>query len=203
MEAVRYVTAIGFSAGVTFGLFWVMQALISADFELQEGRLPQIVDFVRLKRDTEPEAKKRELPKRQPPPQAPPPPQLNFSNNLNPDEGVGQFAPILDASLDIASATNLGAGGSDSDAVPLVRVEPNYPVRAEQRGIEGWVELMFTIGKSGSVKDAVVTRSMPRKVFDQAAIQAVQKWRYNPKVENGQIVERTGIRIRLRFQLEQ
>lgn len=202
MAAPRYLVALALAVCVTFGLFWVMQALISVAFQLQEGKGPLVVDFVRLKRDTTPEAKKRELPKRAPPEQPPPPPQLNFANNLDPGAGVGEIVPILDAGLDLANATNLGAGGSDRDVVPLVRVEPAYPVRAQQRRIEGWVELMFTIGKTGAVKDAVVTASYPGTVFDTAALQAVRKWRYDPKVVNGVAEERPGIRIRLRFELD-
>ena len=60
------------------------------------------MDFVRLKRDTEPETKKREIPDRKPPEQPPPPPQMNFSQNLNPDDGIGVIVPIVDAALELA-----------------------------------------------------------------------------------------------------
>lgn len=189
------------AAAVTFGLFWVMQALIGASGELLEGRSSRIVDFVRLKRDTEPETKKRELPDRKPPEQPPPPPAMDFSQNLNADAIVGEMVPIVDTGFEMAKA-DLAAGGSDRDVVPLVRVEPQYPMRAKQRGIEGWVELVFTITAAGTVKDVVVTASFPGTVFDKAAIQAVGKWKYNPKIENGVAVERKGVRQRLRFQLD-
>ena len=74
-------------------------------------------------------------------------------------------------------------------------------MRAEQRGIEGWVELMFTITASGAVTDVVVTASHPGTVFDKAATRAVQRWKYSPKVENGVAIERPGIRQRLKFEL--
>jgi protein TonB len=188
------------AAAVTFGLFWVMQALIGVAGEMLEERPALVVDFVRLKRNTEPETKKREIPDRKPPEQPPPPPQMNFSQNLNPDDGVGVIIPDVDAGLELA-ATDLSAGGSDRDVVPLVRVEPQYPMSAKQRGVEGWVELRFTITAAGTVADIVVTASVPGTVFNKSAVQAVSKWKYNPKIENGTAVDRPGVRQRIKFEL--
>ena len=41
-----------------------------------------------------------------------------------------------------------------------------------------------------------------KKIFDQAALRAIARWRYNPKIEDGVAVERVGVRTRLTFQLE-
>lgn len=188
------------AAAITFSLFWVMQALIGVAGEVLEGKSNLVVDFVRLKRDSEPETKKREVPDRTPPEQPPPPPEIDFSQNLDPDAAVSEIVPVMDTSLELA-AEDLGAGGSDRDIVPLVRVEPQYPARAKQRGIEGWVELMFTITATGRVADVVVTQSHPGTIFDSAASKAVRRWKYNPKVENGEAVDRSGVRIRLTFTL--
>ncbi len=188
------------AAGVTFGLFWVMQALIGTAGEMLEPGRTLSVDFVRLKRDTTPETKKREIPDRKKPEQPPPPPQMNFSQNLNPDEGVGQIVPVVDASLELGDL-GLATGGSDRDVVPLVRIEPQYPMRAKQRGVEGWVELMFTITKLGTVADVAVTASHPGTIFNKAAVQAVSRWKYNPKIENGAATVRPGVRLRIKFEL--
>jgi protein TonB len=188
------------AAAVTFGLFWVMQALIGVAGELLEDKPSLVVDFVRLKRDTQPETKKREIPDRKPPEQPPPPPPMNFSQNLDADDAVGAVVPFVEAGIDVAAA-DLGTGGSDRDVVPLVRVEPQYPMSAKQRGVEGWVELRFTITKAGTVADIEVTASVPGTIFNRAAVQAVSKWRYNPKVENGAAVDRPGVRQRIKFEL--
>jgi len=188
------------AASITFGLFWVMQALIGVAGEMLEEKPSLIVDFVRLKRNTEPEAKKREIPDRKKPEQPPPPPQMNFSQNLNPDEGIGVIVPDVDVGLELASA-DLSSGGSDRDVVPLVRVEPQYPMSAKQRGVEGWVELRFTITAAGTVADIVVTASVPGTIFNRSAVQAVSKWKYNPKIENGTAVDRPGVRQRIKFEL--
>jgi protein TonB len=186
-----------------FGLFWVMQALIGVSGELKEagGRLS--VDFVRLRRDEAPEMKKREPPKREKPEQAPPPPEMNMAKAMNPSDAVGEIVPMVDTGMELEKATSLGAGGSsDRDIVPLVRVDPEYPPRAKQQGIEGWVELEFTISPVGTVQDAVVIASQPSYVFDRAALRAVRKWRYNPKTENGVAVARSGVKVRLRFEMQ-
>jgi periplasmic protein TonB len=187
---------------VTFGLFWAMQALISSSAELREGTTPRSVEFVRLRRDTEVETRKREPPKREKPEQPPPPPEITASQaRLDQDAGFAAIVPIVDASDALSGGISAG-GGSDRDAVPLVRIEPEYPMRARQRGIEGWVALEFTVTPTGAVRDPRVVRSHPGSVFDAAALQAVRKWKYNPKVENGVAVARERVQVLLDFSMD-
>jgi len=110
-------------------------------------------------------------------------------------------APEVRASIDLRGSMS-GLGGADRDATPIVRIEPDYPPRAQQRGIEGWVVVQFTITTSGTVKDAAVVEAQPQGIFDQAAIKAVSRWKYNPPVEEGTPVERKGVRIMLSFKME-
>jgi protein TonB len=199
----RFPIAVALGLLTAFALFWVMQALIGVSGELKEGRPDPKVEFVRLKRDLTPQAKKREPPKREKPEQPPPPPEMNMAHNINPGEAVADIMPIADTGAELAEATAIGsAGGSDRDVVPLVRVDPDYPPRAKQRGIEGWVDLEFTIGPAGNVQDPRVIGANPSSVFDDAALRAVRRWRYNPKLENGVAVARSGVRVRLRFELQ-
>ncbi len=185
-----------------FALFWIMQALVSVTGDLKDAGKKLAVDFVRLKRDTTPEIKKREQPKRQKPEQQPPPPEMNLAKNMNPSDAVGEIVPDLDTGLELESATNLAAaGGGDREAVPLVRVEPNYPPRAKQQRIEGYVDIRFTITPVGTVSDTEVIRAKPPRIFDREAVRAVRKWRYNPKIENGAPVARPNQKIRLTFEL--
>jgi protein TonB len=187
---------------VTFGLFWAMQALIGVSGELKEGRSAPKIEFVRLRRDTAPETKKREPPKREKPDQPPPPPDISMSKaNLDPGAGVDAFVPTVDPT-DALSGGIMGSGGADRDIVPLVRIDPDYPMRARQRRIEGWVVVEFTISSSGTVKDPVVIASHPGKIFDRSALQAIRKWKYNPKIEGGAAVERSGVKVRLDYVME-
>ena len=198
----RYPAAVVLASFVTFGLFWVMQALIGVAGELREGGASPKVEFVRLRRDTAPETKEREKPQRQVPEQQPPPPEMNLAQSLNPGEGIAEIAPMVDTGAQLAEATNLGAGaGSDRDVVPLVRVDPEYPPRARQQGIEGYVDVEFTITPAGTVDNPRVLEAQPAFIFDRAALAAIKRWRYNPKMENGVPVSRPGVQVRLRFEL--
>ena len=199
--ALRLPVAIVLACIVTFGLFWAMQALIGASGELKEGSTGATIEFVRLKRDSTPQEKKREPPKREKPQQQPPPPEMNLAKNINPGDAVGDIMPMTDTAVDLGKASSLGAGGGSSDVVPLVRVDPDYPPRARQRRIEGYVDLEFTIGPAGTVENPRVIGAHPPAVFEQAALRAVRRWRYNPKTVDGKPVARPGIRVRLRFEL--
>lgn len=57
-------------------------------------------------------------------------------------------------------------------------MEPNYPDRAQRRGVSGHVVVAFTINADGSVSGASVASSDPPGEFDSAALKAVGKWRY-------------------------
>ncbi|HJO25303.1 MAG: energy transducer TonB [Myxococcota bacterium] len=195
----RFPIATAAAVCVTFFLFWAMQALVSVQGQLSDAVRSPSVDFIRLKRDTTPETKKREKPKREKPEQPPPPPDISMSKaSLNPGEGVGGIVPDIDptGALDVTGA------GADRDVVPLVRIEPDYPMRARQRGIEGWVLLEFTITKVGTIKDPKVLSSHPGTIFDRSALNAVRKWKYNPSIKNGAAVARSGVRVRLDFEMD-
>jgi protein TonB len=194
--------AAGFSLGVTFGLFYVMQALISmSGAGLDKNASSFIVEFIRLRKDSQLETKKREIPDKKLPPKPPPIPDLDLSESSNLGQDLGAMVVGVGVDLDLGAGPDLGAAGSDGDVVPIVRVNPQYPIRAAEQGVEGWVELMFTISATGAVLDPVVTAAHPARIFDRAAIRAVSRWKYNPKIEDGKPVERPGVNVRLRFQL--
>ncbi len=198
----RYLITGLLGAAVTFALFFLMQFLISRKSgELEEGIRGKVIEFVRLKRDSDLQLKQRQLPDKKPPEEPPPPPRLDMSRAPKPDPSL-EGGAVLDFSLDLAGGLNLGAAPSDMDVIPLVRVNPQYPVRAAERGIQGWVEVEFTITAAGTVKEPMVIAAQPSGIFNRAALRAIRKWKYNPKVEDGVAVERSGVRVRLTFELE-
>lgn len=197
----RYFGALALALAVTFGLFWLMQFLISMEGGgLDEGFKGSRIEFVRLKRDSELELKKRKMPDKKPPEEPPPPPDINMDRSQRPDLDAGDVIPIMDTSVNLAGGPFLGAP-SDADIIPLVRVAPQYPPRAAQRGLEGWVELEFTITEAGTVKNPVVIATSSA-VFNRAAVRAIRKWKYKPKIVDGVAVERPGVKVRLTFELE-
>jgi protein TonB len=201
----RFPLALGGAVAVSMVLFAFLHALISQRGELGEVQEATKIEFTRLRQDTEVERKKVEKAERVKAEQAPPPPQLALAKTtLDPSAGADSMtaiASLVEAQTQKMSSLS-GSGGGDRDAVPLVRIEPDYPMQARQRGIEGWVVVEFTISTAGTVKDPVVVASEPGTVFDRVAIQAVRKWKYNPKIEDGKPVERSGVKVRLDFEME-
>ena len=158
------------------------------------------IEFSRMRRDTEVATKRDEKVERERPPPTPETPRMAFSAG-GIDNNVAQLTPIVDARGAMSRMTM--SAGSDRDVIPLVRINPDYPPRALSRGLEGWVQVQFTITPTGTVTDAVVVNAEPKNIFDDAALKAIARWRYNPKVEGGVAVERVGVQTIIRFQLEQ
>ena len=81
----------------------------------------------------------------------------------------------------------LRVGGAVKPPTKRVDVKPVYPDDARAAGIEGVVVLDIVIGQDGSVIDARVLRSIPE--LDQAAVDAVLQWGYEPTLLDGEPVE--------------
>lgn len=76
-------------------------------------------------------------------------------------------------------------------------VPPVYPDRARERGTEGWVDLEYTVTNDGSTRDVIVRAAEPEGTFDNAAVNAVKRWRYEPRVAEQRV------EARLRFRLSE
>lgn len=199
----RIPASIGLGGLVTLVLFFMIQRMVTpgdpAGVVAVRGPL---IDFVRLKRDQELTLKRRTRPERPVRPRvAPPLPVANKMNRPAPRADVPSMPVLEGPALGLAGPVGFMFPGEDMDALPLFRVPPQYPIHAERRGVEGWVDLEFSISKTGRVIDPKVTGAKPAGMFDQAARAAVMKWRYRPKVDRGSPVERIGVRVRIRFEL--
>ncbi len=84
--------------------------------------------------------------------------------------------------------------------VMVKSVQPEYPRRAREESIQGWVELDFTVAESGQVTDLSVHAANARGVFDVAAMSALAQWRYEPVLVDAKPVAKRA-RIRIRFAL--
>jgi len=195
---------------VNYGLFTLMKEMTTSDSSLyRDDNEMLVLDFVRLKQEeTQPETIKREIPKKPPPPEEPPPPTPTTAPKMTqPDVQQPQMdMPKIDVPLNIAGQPYLGDFSAepapapsptpvqgpqmDDEVVPLVRIPPNYPRVAQRRGIEGVVTVVFTITRDGRVKDPEVVSASPENVFDNAAKTAILKWKFKPKVVDGEPVER-------------
>lgn len=196
--------AVGVVVGLVVGflLFWLMAELVasgrSAITKAPDGR---IVDFVRVKKDQNLDVDKPK-PKKPDKPEAPPPEAAPEQQEAaSPDAGAIAIGP-MNVANDVGLKSGFGLSASDGEYLPIVKVAPVYPSRAASRGIEGWVLLKFTVTETGAVRDPIVIESEPAGVFDRAAEKAVLKFKYKPRVENGQPIEVHGVQNLITFKLE-
>jgi TonB family protein len=76
-------------------------------------------------------------------------------------------------------------------------VKPTYPPRALDRGIEGWVDLEFTVQPDGTTSNVTVATASHDNYFRREAVAAVEQWKFEPRVfMNRAIAQRSYTRIR-------
>ncbi|MFT5592299.1 MAG: protein TonB [Oceanicoccus sp.] len=199
--APRFGFAMAVAAGVTFCVALMMQGLISSGGSvIEDNDFGKLVEFVHIQQDDEIHTKSRQPKKPPAPPQEPEKPEMSkpeFDRSSS-DMDIGG----LDLGADLSVDAGLTGSSGDGEYLPIVKVAPQYPRRAAQKGIEGYVVLEFTVSKLGAVVDPKVIEADPPNIFDRAAISAAKKFKYKPKIENGEAVEVTGIRNIIRFELD-
>lgn len=94
-----------------------------------------------------------------------------------------------------------GARFTDGEYLPIVKVAPVFPVLAASRGLEGYVVLEYTITPSGSVQDVVVVESSD-DIFEESAIHAISRFKYKPRIVEGQPVHVHRVRTKVNFKIE-
>ena len=197
----RYVISIVIGSFVTISLLFVMQLLIVTGKQaLTDPRERHKLEFVRVKRNENLNVEDIIPDKPPKPPETPPETPPQDMDNINPDApSINVAPPTVSANTDIG-----GPGGmniAEGDYLPIVRVAPVYPARALSRGLEGFVDLSFTVTTTGTVKDPIVLQSTS-SLFERAAIRAVLKFKYKPRVVDGVPVEVPGVKTRISFMLE-
>ncbi|CAI8210987.1 MAG: Uncharacterised protein [Glaciecola sp. HTCC2999] len=199
----RLIIAILVSAAITLGLFFLMQSLIkSGGSALTDPPKGSVMDFVRVKKEETVEKKDRK-PKKPPQPEEPPPqmetPQMD---SPSPDAEASGMDFAADVATDVSLDGGLGLESGDGEYLPIVKVAPVYPRRALQRGIEGFVIVEFTVNTIGAVKEPFVVEAQPEGIFDQAALDAAKKFKYKPRVVNGEATEVSGVQNRITFKID-
>ena len=197
----RYVFSIVAGVVVTFTLLFLMQLLIKlGESALTQERNRHTLEFVRVKRNENLNVQDQTPEKPDKPPEVPPeiPPQ--DMDTVDPNAPTINIPPpTVSNTVDIG-----GPGGmnvAEGDYLPIVRVAPVYPARALSRGIEGYVDMSFTVTTAGTVKDPIVLFSTS-SLFERAATRAVLKFKYKPRVTDGIPIEVPGVKTRITFKIE-
>jgi protein TonB len=185
---------------VTFSLFWGMQALIFMDKmekPTKEKRARINLGEVRDATEMEQKVRKPDKPDEQEAPPEAAPPEMDNSADTN---AISLAAPTAQANTGIEMGGGGGFAMSDGDMLPIARIPAAYPRRAQERGLEGYVVLDFTVTKLGKTANVVVLESTS-KVFEKPAIKATLRYRYKPKVVDGEAMDVHHVQTKVTFEM--
>ena len=184
---------------------WHMQSLIKmTDFKEKKRNVVKITEFLEVKHDIEPITTRNQIeppPRPEPPPRQPAPPEIT-----NP--GV-QVNTLTVTAAPVEAVVNLNKAGFTVGAIgegghlSVVKMAPIYPPKAAERGIEGHCTVIYTVTKLGTTANHRIDESdCTSHLFHQASINAAKRFKYKPKVQNGERVDVLGVKNRFRYSLD-
>ncbi len=209
-----WLVAIGVALLANIGLFLLMPALIApSDVTLERAKMVDRIQVVRLKRP-EPPAKRKE--KKPPPPekmeqQAKPAEQPVKMTKLSLPFAINQRLPALATDLQLPAALTaplhlqddidgVEMGQLDAPLSVLSRIPPVYPLRAQRRGITGWVKVRFLVDEQGQVSRISILEASPVDIFDKSVRKCVARWRFKPGTVEG-VAVKAWMETTVRFEL--
>ena len=186
---------------VTFGLLVLMYTLIATGtMDLDEEPPKKIADIFQPEREVT-QRQKEVKPDKPEDAEEPPPDLPEQQEDFDiPENAVSMAAPNL-SGVDIGGLS--GNFARDTDYIPVYVPQPQYPRRAQSRGVGGYAVVQVTITTSGSVRDPQLLEEYPENYgFGRAALRAADKLKYNPRVVDGKPVEVPGVLYKFTFQIE-
>lgn len=195
----RYCCAFLLSFLIVFLMFLGMNYLIS----INHNELPEDQELIRIKlgvvrdvQETRFQEKMPELISSEPAP----------ATTIEMDYTIGNVSNPINLTISDRTANETSAGFAmsfiaDGEYLPIVRVLPQYPARAAERGLEGRVLVIFTVTPNGSTTNVRVLESSDR-IFERNAVRAAERFKYKPKVVNGKAVSVDDVRTVITFVLE-
>ena len=185
---------------VAGGLFFIMQYLIAtADPKIDDSKRQKLADIHMPEREIETNIKEQKPDKVEDPEE--PPPDLDTPDvDMEMDVEVVNLAPRAEIDVSIESS---GMASSDGEYLPIVKVAPIYPRRAQTRGITGYCIVEYTVTTSGAIRDPKPVDCQPAGVFEKASVKASLKFKYKPRVVDGVAIEVAGVQNKFTYELEQ
>lgn len=189
-----------FGLPVAAGLFFIMQYLIaSADPKIDDEKRTKLADIHMPEREIDTNLKEQK-PDKVDDPEEPPPDMDTPDLDMDMDVDVLNIAPSAQVDLAINST---GMSTGDGEYLPIVKVAPIYPRRAQSRGISGYCIVEYTVTASGAIRDPVAVDCQPSGVFEKASVKASLKFKYKPRVVDGVAIEVGGVQNKFTYELEQ
>lgn len=183
---------------ITLGLILTMYGLIKMDEpELEQKKSVKLPSF---KKHTRNEDLETIVPKPERPDIAneqPDTPDVEIvPDKVDIDSNIGLGAVKVGINKDLK-----GFNSNDGEYLPIFRPPPQYPNRAAERDMCGWVILSFTVTADGGTRDPVVTSSSS-SIFERAAKKAVLKYKYKPRQVGGKPVDVPNVSIKVSFEMD-
>lgn len=206
-ELLRHAAAFGIAVLGTLGVFGLSLGM-NAQTKSEADEVVTVVSemVVAPKPRTAGATQRRPSPAKKARKAAPSPGPLLAAGLSGLDFGLGNAADAALADATAALVGSVGAVVMNEDAVQVApvateRSPPTFPARARSLDQSGSVTLSFVVDVDGSVQDVSVVASTPPGVFDAAAVDAVEGWRFEPGRHEGSPV---AVRVRqtLVFELE-
>ncbi|MEZ8195771.1 energy transducer TonB [Vibrio cortegadensis] len=203
----RLLMALPFAVAISIGLFTFMAWMVDSGHQRTPDQAETLsFNMLMIEQEEALQRRKRSVPEQPKAPEMPPKSAMNQAKTEAtvsnpklslPDLGLNTIANGLAINM-----PTFGDFGSNQKAMPLYRVEPRYPAKAKKRKVEGFVEMEFTIDKTGRPTDIKITSAKPARMFDRSARRALKKWKYQPKIVDGQSVEQLGQTVRIEFKMD-
>lgn len=114
--------------------------------------------------------------------------------------GSGQVGVVDEALLGDTKNVVMTSDMVDVEPKPALRAPLEFPARAKNREIEGYVVLNILINESGKVERVSVLEGFPANTFEKAAVRSIKNWIFEPARYRGKPVK-TWANQTIRFEL--
>ena len=198
-SSARIAVSAALAIPVAIALFFIMHSLVSRDFQQEDVKARKIADIVVPDKVIETNLKEVK-PEKVEDPEEPPPDLEPIDFDTDIDMNVANTAPTTGINLKLSSS---GMSSGDGEYLPIVKVAPIYPRRAQTRGISGYCIVEYTVTKTGSIRDPQAVDCQPSGIFESASVKAAEKFKYKPRVVDGEPIEVAGVQNKFTYELEQ
>ncbi|HXV14235.1 MAG TPA: energy transducer TonB [Candidatus Krumholzibacteria bacterium] len=117
--------------------------------------------------------------------------QPDFAPDFGGMGGVGDAIAIdLTGGANTAMKSDFVFESYELDQAPraVVKMPPQYPFKAREKGIEGVVQVRVLVKEDGTVGEVLIMDARPPDTFEDAVLMAVPRWRFEPGVVGGKKV---------------
>ena len=202
MVLLRVVIGAILAVVVTLALFVTMYSLIKTEeVSLSEDNQARLADVIMETQKIE-AIRKEQLPDK--PDQAEePPPEFEQPKMQDLDVDLAAAPIAVPVAAQVKIDIGPGMAVSDGEYLPIVKVAPVYPRRAQTRGIQGYCTVEYTVTKTGGIRDPQPVDCNPKGVFERASVDAAMKFKYKPRIVDGAPIEVAGVQNRFTYQLKE